>query len=263
MSLHCVEMGNKNGPTIVFVHGGGMAGWMWKKQWESFQDYHLLIPDLPDHGMSKQEGAIDIQDSAGRIADLIREKANGGHAYVVGHSLGAKIIVQLLADHPELVSRAVVASALFRPIPMLNMMLNMPAYRLTVRLLKCKAILDMQARQFDFPDAEYEENFKLEAAGETAEMLERIYAQLNKYLQLPQGLGGADAPTLVLCGEKEPKAMRQSARDVACALPNGKAYLIKGAKHNFPWAQSDAFNQAVRAWLEDVPMENPLLRAAD
>ncbi len=260
--MYYVETGNQNGQTIVFIHGGGMAGWMWKKQWEAFQDYHLLIPDLPDHGKSKNDGAIDIQDSAERIAALIREKANGGRAHVVGHSLGAKIIVQLLATHPELVNRAVVASALFRSMPLLNMMLNMPAYRMTVRMLKNKTIMDMQARQFGFPDADYEENFKLEAAGETVEMLERIYTQLHKYQKLPQGLDRAEAPTLILCGEKEPSAMRQSALDLAKALPNGRAYVVCGGKHNFPWAQHEAFNHAVRAWLTGLSVDHPLIRSA-
>jgi pimeloyl-ACP methyl ester carboxylesterase len=261
--MYCLEKGNQNGQTIVFIHGGGMAGWMWKKQWDAFQDYHLLIPDLPDHGKSKSEGAIDIQDSAERVATLIREKANGGRAHVVGHSLGAKIIVQVLASNPELVNRAVVASALFRNMPLLNLMLNMPAYLMTVRMLKNKAILDMQARQFGFPDEEYEKNFKLEAAEETAEMLERIYTQLQKYQKLPQGLDQAETPTLIVCGEKEPNAMRESALDLAKVLPNGRALMVCGAKHNFPWAQHDAFNHAIRAWLTGLPVDHPLIRSAD
>lgn len=259
MPLYCEEKGNRNGPTIVFLHGGGVAGWMWKKQWEAFSDFHCLIPDLPDHGKSANAGPIDIEDCARRIAALIRERANGGRAHVVGHSLGAKIIVQMLGTQPEVIDHAVVASALFRLIPMLNLMLNMPTYRLTVWMLKNKSILEMQAKQFCFPDEATKQAFMNEASTETPEMLDRIYTQLNKHMELPGGLGKAQAPTLVIAGEKEPKAMRLSALDIANVLPNSKACLMKGGRHNFPWVQHQAFNDAIRAWITGETVEHPMV----
>ncbi len=247
--MYVEQKGNRNATSIVFIHGGGVAGWMWQKQWEAFEDYHCIIPDLPDHGKSMNEGHIDIEDSAKRIADLIRERANGGKAHVIGHSLGGKMIVQLLATQPEVIDRAVVGSALFRKIPLMNLMLNMPSYRLTVWMLKSKWVMAKQVKQFGFPNDFYKENFIKEISGETPEMLDRIYSQLNKHLVLPPGLCKAQTPTLVIAGEHEPKAMRQSAADVAEALPNAKACLIRNAKHTYPWAQSDAFNEAIRSWI--------------
>lgn len=249
MSMYFEEKGNINAPTIVFIHGGGVSGWMWQKQWEAFEDFHCLIPDLPDHGRSINEGYIDIKDSAERIARLIKEHANGGKAHVVGHSLGGKIIVQLLADHPEVIDRAVVGSALFRPIPLINMMLNMPAYRLTVWMLKSKRIMARQVKQFNFPGSFYSESFIKEISGQTAQMLDRIYTQLNKYLVLPEGLDKVQTCTLVIAGEKEPSAMKLSVADIANALPHAKACLIKGARHNYPWVEYEVFNEAIRAWL--------------
>lgn len=256
MAIYFEEAGDKNAPTIVFIHGGGMSGWMWKKQREAFGDYHLLIPDLPDHGKSLNEGSITIEDAADRTAELIRARAKGGRAHVVGHSLGGKIIVQMLAEHPETVDRAIVASALFRPMPLLNITMNMPTYRLSVWMLKSKTMLELQARQFNFPDDFYKENFKKEASATTVEMLGRIYSQLNGHLSLPEGLGRAEAPTLVIAGEKEPKAMRLSVADVAHALPNAKACLVRGGRHTFPWEQADVFTAAVRAWLEGGEINN-------
>jgi pimeloyl-ACP methyl ester carboxylesterase len=38
-------------PAIVFLHGGGIAGWMWREQVKSFKaEYHCLVPDLPGLG---------------------------------------------------------------------------------------------------------------------------------------------------------------------------------------------------------------------
>lgn len=229
---------------------------MWQKQWEAFGDFHCLIPDLPDHGKSVNEGKIDILDSTERIAGLIRDHANGGRAHVVGHSLGGKIIVQLLATCPALIDHAVVASALFRPIPMMNMIMNMPMYKLTVSMLKNKWVLENQVKQFNFPNDFYRNSFIREVSGETAEVLDRIYTQLNKHLILPAGLEKAQVHTLVLAGEKEPSAMKLSAGDIVKVLPNAKAYLVKGALHNFPWVQYEAFNDVIRQWINDKVVDN-------
>ena len=258
--MYVEQRGNNGAPSIVFIHGGGVAGWMWKKQWESFSDFQCLLPDLPDHGKSTSDGPIDIGDCAKRIADLIREKANGGKAHVVGHSLGAKILVELLATQPGVVDHAVVASALFRRIPLMNLMLNMPSYKLIVWMLKSKWVLAKQTKQFAFPDEFYADNFKKEICQQTPQMLDRIYTQLNRHLVLPENLRKAQVPTLVIAGEREPKAMRESAADIAGAMPNAKAFLLKGAKHNYPWGQADEFNEAVRTFIADGnPNGNRLL----
>lgn len=257
MSMYFEEKGNRNAPTIVFIHGGGMSGWMWQKQWEAFSDFHCLIPDLPEHGKSANEGQITIEDSAERIAQFIKEHANGGRAHVVGHSLGGKIIVQLLATHPELIDHAVVASALFRPMPlMLSMMLNKPSYRLSLWMLKSKRMLEMQARQFNFPTDFYVQNYKKDAIAATVDSLDRIMQQMNKHTALPAGLDKAPVPTLVLAGTKEPKAMTASVGDIVKALPNAKGCMIRNAIHNYPWVQYEAFNEAVRAWLTGRPINN-------
>lgn len=257
MAVYVEETGDKNAETIVFIHGGGVAGWMWKMQRQAFGDYHLLIPDLPDHGRSASEGHITIEDAAERVASLIRKRAKDGKAHVVGHSLGGKIAVQLLADHPEAIDRAVVASALFRPYPLIGWTANMTACRLSVWMLKNKAVLRMQADQFKFPDDGYRGNFMADTAMQTPESLHRILAEMNNHSKLPAGLERAQVPTLVVAGEREPKAMRLSVADVARALPQAKSCLVKGGRHTFPWEKSDAFNDVIRSWLTGREIDNP------
>ena len=54
MNLHVKEIGQENQETIIFLHGCGLAGWMWDKQVESFKDYHCIVPDHPEHGRSAE-----------------------------------------------------------------------------------------------------------------------------------------------------------------------------------------------------------------
>src|SRR4051794_19739122 len=90
LALHYKEYGNKHGPLMLFIHGGGVSGWMWDKQIQYFIDYHCVVPDLVD----EKEPTFSIQGSAEQLLDLIEEKANGKQVIVVGFSLGAQIAVQ-------------------------------------------------------------------------------------------------------------------------------------------------------------------------
>src|SRR5579864_2612613 len=74
LSVH--EYGPTSAPTICFLHGGGVSGWMWNPQVEALQNtYHCLVPDLPEHGQSAATKPFSIVDAARRIAELIRERA--------------------------------------------------------------------------------------------------------------------------------------------------------------------------------------------
>lgn len=250
MEMHVEQRGNKDAETIVFIHGGGVGGWMWEEQLKAFADYDCLVPDLPEHGESAAISPLTLEDCAERIAQLIRDRASGGKAILIGHSLGGKVIVQLLSQYPELVKKAVVASALFRPMLSMNAFLNRPTYRMIVWMMKQGRLLDMQAKQFKFPNAAYEENFKKDTRAQTVATLEHIYDELNKHLTIPLGLYRARLPVLVVAGEKEPKAMRGSVDDLIGMLPDAKKHMIPGALHNYPWAKAEEFNNLVREFLE-------------
>lgn len=256
MSIYFKETGNRKGKTIVFIHGGGISGWMWDKQLEYFKDYHCIIPDLPEHGKSINEGQISIKNSAYIIADIIRKYANGGKAHVVGHSLGAKIIIELLSINPEIIDHAVVASALFRPIPLMKFTHKPWVYRLSISMLKINWLMDLTVKLFKFNDIASNENLKKDFQSLTPDMLYRTYNELYQHLTLPNGLEKAEIPTLIIAGDREPSAMKQSVTDLANMLPNSKGILIKKGLHTYPWVMHDAFNDIINSWINDRPIDN-------
>ncbi|MGI6451527.1 MAG: alpha/beta fold hydrolase [Desulfitobacteriia bacterium] len=251
MAIHFEEYGSKTASTIVFLHGGGMGGWMWSKQIEYFKDYHCLIPDLPEHGKSRNEGYISIKKSAFLLAALIEERAKGGKADIVGHSLGAKIAVELLSTKPELIRHAVVASALFRPVPLLEMLHKPFVYKLTVAILRSKLFGSLMVRQYKFPEKALEDKCLLELHRLTPATLFRIYDELYRNLELPKELSQVNVPTLVMAGEKEPKAMRQSALDLVRTIPTSEGILLKQGLHTYPWARYESFNKVIEHWIND------------
>ncbi len=95
---------------------------MWKPQIESLANFHVNVPDLPGHGQSTDIQPFTINNSAERVAELIRTCAHKGKAHVVRLSKGAQIALALLAREPQIFRSAILSSALVHPLPGANLM---------------------------------------------------------------------------------------------------------------------------------------------
>jgi len=268
MRLHFVEHGQDNDATVVLLHGGGGAGWMWRPQVEALSGaYHLLVPDLPEQGRSTEAGSFTMEHAAAMVADLIRESAHGAKAHVVGLSAGAQVGVQLLADAPEVVDTAVLSSPLTRPIPggsLVTPGVLRWSYRLSMAPLRDVdwwIRLNMRSAA-GVPDAyfgDFRESFRTLSESGFVDLM-----VANNTFRLPEGLGSAAARTLVVCGEREYPAMRESVIEVARALPDADARFVRherkltlAQEHNWNLTAPELFTATVSAWIEggDVPAE--------
>lgn len=206
-----------------------------------------------------------MQLAAIKTAELIRDQTSGGRACVVGLSEGAQIIVQLLATAPERVEKAIISSALLRPIPGLGWVSSQPLlalmYRLSIPPFKASdwwIRLNMKYAA-GIPD-DYYPSFKKDFQ----EMTESEFVNLmiaNQRFRLPTGLEKSTAPALVLAGRKEYAAMKQSARDLVSVLPGAKGGLVSLGKkataaqeHNWAMTAPELFAETVRAWVEEKPL---------
>lgn len=89
-------------PSILLIHGAFGSGAEWDLVTPHLSDdYHLLLPDLPGHGGSKDIGPFSKELSGKLLADLIQTRALDGKANVVGFSLGAHIAIELASKYPE------------------------------------------------------------------------------------------------------------------------------------------------------------------
>ena len=262
------EHGPADAPTIVFLHGGGGGRWMWRPQVEGLPDYHLLVPDLPEHGKSASDAPFTIDRAAGEVAELIRTRAHGGRATVVGLSEGAQITVALLALAPGLVERAIVSSALVRPMRGAWVMTpNVLAwsFRLSVTPFK-KSEWWMRANMkgaSGVPEM-FVDDFRRTFCETTEQSFVHVIIE-NQRFRLPAGLERATAPVLAVCGHGEYEVMRGSTVDVAAALPGGKAYEVfhegrpsLARQHNWNMNEPAVFNEMVRASMTGSPLPDAL-----
>jgi pimeloyl-ACP methyl ester carboxylesterase len=248
MTLYTQEFGPTTAPTIVFLHGGGVGGWMWKPQIAQLKDeYHLLVPDLPEHGQSIDVTPMTLQNAAAEVADLIRTRAHGGRAHVVGLSLGAQTTIELLSQSPELIDRAIASGPLMRPLPGIGTTNLMAKMYWPFRNMTWLVKWNMQG--LGVPP-EYFEDFRKDTAALTIDGFVRM-TMANGNNHMPPNLQTVTVPTLLLVGEKELKIMKESVHDLLTAMPSAKGYVVSGAIHNWSLQLPDLFTQTVRAWIAD------------
>lgn len=262
------ECGPDSAPTICFLHGGGISGWMWCPQVEALQEsYHCLIPDLPEHGLSAAVQPFTIADAARRVAELIHERGHGRRAHVIGLSEGGQVTVQLLDDAPEVVDHAIISSALIHPLPGIGL-LGPRAYALIFRLfaapfLYSDAYVRLNMRYGNALPEQYFHEVREDTWRMTANSFSHMLLE-NQRFRMPAGLDRVQAPALIIAGQHELAIVRQSARDLATALPAGQGYLVAFSKrgteeHSWNLQRPELFNAVVRAWLTDQPLPPGLL----
>ena len=70
-------------------------------------DFHLLLPDLRNHGQSFHDNTFDYPSMSNDLADFIKEH-NVVDPVILGHSLGGKVAMTFAVSHPSLVRKLIV-----------------------------------------------------------------------------------------------------------------------------------------------------------
>ena len=268
--LYYESTGPQDAPTIVFLHGGGVSGWMWRKQVEELSPcYHCLVPDLPEQGRSVDVGPFTVEFAAKCVASLISSTAHNGRAHVIGLSEGAQILVALLARDAGLVNRAVCSSAILRPLPgqfLYTRGLFALGYRWFLAPFKHNdAWIRLNMHGSAGIGEEYFENFKKSFQGTTESGFVNLMVQAMHF-RLPAGLETVQTPVLVVTGKHEYAQMRASARDLLTVLPNARGAVVdlgKGSslakEHNWALSAPELFTETVKRWLENQPVPEAIV----
>lgn len=115
VSLQHGERNTQATETVLLIHGAFGDGNGWELVAQHLSAYHLLLPDLPSHGIARHIEPFSVGVSAQLLRELIVQRAHGGVAKVVGFSLGAQVAMRLVSEYPEVVDRAVFVSGFGAP----------------------------------------------------------------------------------------------------------------------------------------------------
>lgn len=254
MALHIQETGSPGAPSIVFLHGVGTSGWMWKLQIDALSDFHCLVVDLPGHGKSNPIPWISFEDTAAQIAAIIQARATHQRAHIVGLSLGGYIALVMLANTPQVVDRVIASGVTSEPMPNRSLL---PLQLFVLNLIwKRRWFANMHARSSGLP-----EELKADLITNMKAMSMDAYRKITReaaYFSVPSSLAHVDNPTLVVAGGSETDIIKQAVVDITQMMPNAEGRLAPGLGHGWNVENLDLFSAMVRAWITYQPLPQPL-----
>ncbi|MCM3638099.1 alpha/beta hydrolase [Sporosarcina luteola] len=241
-----MEHGNKEGPLLVFIHGGGVGGWMWDKQIAYFKDYHCLVPTLQGHGDRSNETSFSIRENALEIIQLIEQKKGKKDVHIIGFSIGAQICLEIVSLAPTLINSAMINSAVVIPMKYMIPLLA-PTIKMTFPLIKNKTFAKAQAKQL-YMDGEHFEKYYEESLKMKSSTLINILKENMSY-SLPAHFPKSTARVLVTAGEKEKGLVKKSVWEIVKGNEHFESLFVQDIGHGFPVAKPELFNHILEEWI--------------
>ncbi len=116
--LHYVATGSDTLPTLIFVHGSP-GSWnafeTYLKDVDLLKHFHLISIDRPGFGYSDFGYAEHMNKQCEIVSIVLRKLKHNKPMYLVGHSLGGPLIVELACKNPGLVNGLVLLAASVDP----------------------------------------------------------------------------------------------------------------------------------------------------
>ncbi|UTB33733.1 MAG: alpha/beta hydrolase [Methanobacterium sp. ERen5] len=256
MKLVFDETGNENKESILFLHPGGMSGWMWEQQIKHFKNYHCIIPDLPEHGRSASVKPFTIKRTAGMVAELVEDCPNE-LVNMVGIGLGGQIILQIMSKYPEIVDRAMVSGTLVRNHQYKSLIARLKELLMVYKPVKnSEFYIKAYMRTYHMPKVCFDK-FKMSICQIETSSIERILIE-NHTFKLPPILETGETNLLVMAGEKDYNILKDSSKEIMNNY-HARGALALGGGHLWNMETPDKFNEVLDAWLQNQPLPESLI----
>ena len=248
MSLFVYEVGPKDAPAVLFLHGLGLSHTMWQPQFERLSDYyHCLAPDLPGCGNSPASGPFTLKDASRRVVAVIHERVPGGSAHVVGLSIGSAVALQMMLDEPQVLDHVLISGLATQLPPLLESLSRCDETRL--RLLNHERLAESLLHEYHVPQT-YRELLLVDLRKVAPEAMQRQGLELTR-VRLPRE---SQDPTLVVVGQEETFVTRHAAYEISRTLPRTTCMLVPGVGQYWNLEAPDLFTQTMCSWIRDEPL---------
>ena len=240
--------------SIIFLHGGNVAGWMWGAQVPALNDFHVIVPDLPGFGASNGDPWPGLAGAADAVAELLREHAHGGRAHVVGLSLGSSVAIELALRHPDVCSSAFLASAAVSPLSRMSTL----STRAMLRFWGQRGFWTFLARSYQIP-ADTVDVFIETGLGISVDTAKRVYDEISPGVS-PGRLAQITVPTIAIAGSKDVAAIASQSLDrIARSVPGARVATAPGMHHQWNIENVELFNSALRLWITQMAIAEGLV----
>ena len=235
--------------TVVLVHGAAMDGSVWRYQADALTHagFTSIAIDLPGHGGSEGEPSPSARGYAGWLLAYLSHL--GEPAHLVGHSMGALVVLETAAARPDLVqSLTLIGVSDLMPV---NPDLLAGA---------AEGDLSMSATMGKWMHAREPIGEPEWTVDDTVAVLQRArpgvaFADLTACAEYPGAAAVAasiSVPILLILGEQDLMTKPSAAEPIAAAAEDATTVTVKGAGHLLPVERPEVVNTALIEFLEKV-----------
>ena len=245
-SLSAVKAGS--GPNLLMVHGVGLRAEAWNAQIDALSEqYRVIAVDMPGHGESLlPSGPLALSDYTDAIAAGL-----DGPAVLIGHSMGAMIVLDMAVRHPHLVRGVVAMNAIFQRSDS-----AIRAVQARAAELDGKTVADPMltlSRWFGNVPSPEREACKMWLTTVNPAAYRTAYTVFaNETGPTAKALSNLPCPALFMTGREEPNSTPAMSEAMAALAPKGRALIIENAAHMMPMTHADEVNTALLAFAEEA-----------
>ena len=223
------ETGNQKLPTIILLHGGGVSWWSLSPIIDLLKDsYHVVTPIIDGHGEDGDTTFVSIEDSASKLLEYIDSECGGSVFALGGLSLGAQIVVEVLARRRDVARFAIMESALVIPMKKAAA-LTVPMTKMSYGLIRHRWFSKLQAKSLFVSDDMFELYYR-DSMRVSKRSLINITVSNGNY-ELKSSIEETTTKVLVIAGEKELGIVKRSAQLLNVTIPHSTLHIAKGMAH--------------------------------
>lgn len=257
VALEMVERGPEDGLPVVLIHGFPFDHRMWDRQLSALSDrYRMLTYDVRGLGRSDVgDGQYTMELYVDDLLALLDE-LDPGPVVGCGLSMGGYILLRALEREPERFRAAVLADT------------RSTADDDETRLGRADAIRVLKAEGAGaYADSFVEEALGATTLAERSDVVEEVREMVRS--NDPGGMTGAQlamisrtdttavlteltVPLLVIVGAEDVLTPPEGARAMAAEAPDGAVRVVPGAGHLSALENPEAFNRALREFLQNL-----------
>jgi len=241
MQLHYQRSGS--GTPLLILHGlfGTLENWGGISKTLS-ERFDVISIDLRNHGRSPHSETMDYPTMAQDIAELI-DTLGVSPCYMLGHSMGGKVAMELALNQPQLISKLIIADIAPVAYPDHHEQVFSGLSKIDLSSLSSRNEADEQLKHM-IPEAStrafllknlYRTPTKQFAWRMNLSVLEQEYAKISA---APKG-SPYQGPTLFIKGALSQYIQREHQQAIETLFPNYQFKIIEGTGH-WPHAEKPA-----------------------
>lgn len=240
--LHYITYGNEENEKIMFLHGGGLDGYMWREVAMLLQDkFFCIVPDLPGHGGSVKNNQFTTKNC---VKELNKFFDKFGEMNVVGLSMGGTITLRLLQTHHKQIKTAMISGTSSGFSRFTAFLLN--TYYIQFR----KPQSPVERTQMLIKLCNIPERFRESLIHSNSLITKKTSKQMYPMISETKLPKNNKIPFLIAVGGEEGERMISYTNKMVNEIPNSKGFIVPGGHHTWNYEDPQLFANTVRCWIE-------------